>query len=88
MKKLVIIVKNIWKVSNGINKLTKNKLSEYAIAKIKINKKQTIWIRNSKNKKIKKRKRIINKRRTSANQFFNHLLQEFNILICLFNLFH
>ena len=35
MKKLVIIVKNIWKVSNGINKLTKNKLSEYAIAKIK-----------------------------------------------------
>ena len=88
MKKLVIIVKNIWKVSNGINKLTKNKLSEYTIAKIKINKKQTIWIRNSKNKKIKKRKRIINKRRTSANQFFNHLLQEFNILICLFNLFH
>ena len=88
MKKLVIIVKNIWKVSNGINKLTKNKLSEYAIAIIKINKKQTIWIRNSKNKKIKKRKRIINKRRTSANQFFNHLLQEFNILICLFNLFH
>ncbi len=88
MKKLVIIVKNIWKVSNGINKLTKNKLSEYAIAKIKINKKQTIWIRNSKNKKIKKRKRIINKRRTSANQFFNHLLQEFNLLICLFNLFH
>ncbi len=88
MKKLVIIVKNIWKVSNGINKLTKNKLSEYTIAKIKINKKQTIWIHNSKNKKIKKRKRIINKRRTSANQFFNHLLQEFNILICLFNLFH